>query len=210
VSDLALGVLVSGSGTNLQAILDAVAEGSLRASVRLVVSNRPDVPALERATRAGVPALVIPHRDHATRESFDAALLAALRSVGVEWVVLAGFLRLLTPTFLDAFPGRVVNIHPALLPAFPGVHAQRHALDYGVKITGCTVHLVDRGTDTGPVIAQRAIAVHDDDDLDTLQRRILVEEHALLVEVLRAISAGRLEVVPGRDGGRSRVRLRSG
>lgn len=205
---LALGVLVSGNGSNLQAILDAIAEGSLDAAVRLVLSNKPDAYALERAERAGVARRVISHRDFASREGFDREMVAALREAEVEWVVLAGFMRVITPVFLGAFPQRVVNIHPALLPAFPGAHAQRQAIEYGVKLSGCTVHLVDEGTDTGPIIAQRAVAVHDGDDEASLAERILSEEHRLLVDVLRAIAVDRLELAPGPGEKRLHVRLR--
>jgi phosphoribosylglycinamide formyltransferase-1 len=195
---LDLGVLISGRGSNLQAILDAIAGGSLHARVRLVVSNRAGAPGLARAERAGVPVCVMPHGDFADRASFDRALVLALRESGVTWIVLAGFMRLLTPVFLDAFPRRVINVHPSLLPAFPGVSAQAQALAYGVKITGCTVHLVDRGMDTGPIIAQTAVPVIDGDTPDTLAARILLEEHATLVRVLTWIADGRLEiVVPG-------------
>ncbi|HEX4478224.1 MAG TPA: phosphoribosylglycinamide formyltransferase [Polyangiaceae bacterium] len=204
-----LGVLVSGAGTNLQAILEAISEKKLSASVRLVVSNKPGVLALERAEKAGVPTKVVSHRDYADREAFDGALVAALVGAGVDWVVLAGFMRLLTRKLLGAFPNRVLNIHPSLLPAFPGVDAQRQAFDYGAKITGCTVHLVDEGTDTGPIVAQRAVPVRDDDDAESLTARILVEEHRLLVEVLAAIAEGRLDVTPGIDGKRTRAHLRS-
>lgn len=204
-----LGVLVSGAGTNLQAILDAISAQKLSASVRLVVSNKPGVLALERAEKAGVPTKIVSHRDYADREAFDGALVAALVGAGVDWVVLAGFMRLLTRKLLGAFPHRVLNIHPSLLPAFPGVDAQRQAFDYGAKVTGCTVHLVDEGTDTGPIILQCAVPVLDDDDADSLTARILVEEHRLLVEVLTAIAEGRLEVTPGLDGKRTRAHLRS-
>ena len=202
---LDLGVLVSGNGTNLQAILDAIAEGSLNARVRLVVSNKAGAFALERARRAGVTALAISHRDYATREEFDSKLVHALREAGVAFVVLAGFMRVLTPVFLDAFAGKILNIHPALLPAFPGVNALGQALAYGVKLAGCTVHFVDAGVDTGPIVAQRAIAVNEDDTEDSLAERIHREEHALLVEVLRWVAEGRVRVVPGVDGGRARA-----
>lgn len=201
---LDLGVLVSGRGSNLQAILDAIAAGSLDAGVRLVISNKPGAQALERADRAGVPTRTIPHKDFPSREAFDAALVEALREAGAQWIVLAGFMRVLTPTFLGAFAGRILNIHPSLLPAFPGAHAHRDAIDYGVKVTGCTVHLVDEGVDTGPIVAQRAIAVRDDDDEQSLAARLLHEEHALLVEVLRWIAADRLSVEPGGNGRRPR------
>ena len=203
---LPLGVLVSGTGTNLQAILDAVEQNRLDADIRVVVSNKADALALERARARGVPAVAISHKAYASREAFDAALVEKLREHGVEWVVLAGFMRLLTRTMLDGFKNRIVNIHPSLLPAFPGVDAQEQALTYGVKVTGCTVHLVDEGTDTGPILMQRAVPVLDGDDVDALRARILVEEHALLVETLRAISKGKLVLVAG-EGGRVRARL---
>lgn len=200
-------MLVSGSGSNLQAILDAAASGRLDATIRVVISNKPGAPALDRAARAGVPIATLSHRDYPSREAFDAAVVERLRESSVEWVVLAGFMRLLTRTLLDAFPHRIVNIHPALLPAFPGVDAQQQAFDYGVKITGCTVHLVDEGTDTGPIIAQRAVPILNGDDIQALRHRILEQEHELFVEVLQAIAEGRLVVEPGEPGKRTRVRL---
>lgn len=202
---LDLGVLVSGRGSNLQAILDGVAAGTLSSRVRVVISNQPDAYALERARLAGVPTQLIQHREYAERAAFDAALVRALQDHGVGWVVLAGFMRVLTPAFLRAFPDRVINIHPALLPAFPGVHAQRQALDYGVKITGCTVHFVDEGVDTGPIIVQRAVPILDEDDETTLGGRLLIEEHRALVQALSLIEQGsvRIERPPG--GGRARV-----
>ncbi|HEY3355835.1 MAG TPA: phosphoribosylglycinamide formyltransferase [Polyangia bacterium] len=191
---LAVGVLVSGGGTNLQAILDAQAAGTLGgAQVRVVISNRADAHALDRARAAGVEAVVVDHKAYADREAFEDALVEALRARGVELVALAGFMRLLTPRFLRAFPDRVVNIHPALLPSFPGVHAQRQALAYGVTITGCTVHFVDEGTDTGPIIAQAAVPVHADDDEDRLAARVLAEEHRIYPLVLRLLAEGRVE-----------------
>lgn len=198
---LDLGVLVSGGGTNLQAVLDAIANGALAARVRLVVSNKPGVLALERAARAGVATLVVSHREFPSREAFDAHLVARLRAAGVDTVLLAGFMRIVTPVLLDAFPGRVVNIHPSLLPAFPGVDAQAQALAYGARITGCTVHFVDAGTDTGPIIAQAAVPVLDGDTVETLRARILVEEHRLLPAVLRWLSEGRVRL----EGRRVRV-----
>jgi phosphoribosylglycinamide formyltransferase-1 len=189
---LALGVLVSGNGTNLQAILDATANGSLAASVRCVLSNKPGAMALERAARAGIPALTIPHTAFDTREAFDRALVAALREHGAEWLCLAGFMRVVTPELLRAFPGRIVNIHPSLLPSFPGRDAIVQALRHGVKVTGCTVHFVDDGVDSGPIIAQRAIEVRDDDDEHSLAERMHAAEHELLVGVLRDIASGRV------------------
>jgi phosphoribosylglycinamide formyltransferase-1 len=202
-----LGILVSGSGTNLQAILDARRAGALEAEVSLVISNQSEVRALDRAREAGVPTRVISHRDFADRNLFDAELVEALRHAGATHVVLAGFMRVLTAVLLDAFPWRVVNIHPALLPAFPGIHAQRQALAYGVKVSGCTVHFVDGGTDTGPIIAQAVVPVLERDTEETLSARILAEEHRLLVAALAAIADGDVTVVPGADGSRARVQV---
>ena len=190
-----IGVLVSGSGTNLQAILDAGARGELGGGrVAVVISNVAGVRALERAAQAGVPTATIPHKQYPTRQAFDEALIAELRRFSVETVALAGFMRIVTPTFLQAFPQRVLNIHPSLLPAFPGTHAQRQALDYGARLTGCTVHFVDEGCDTGPIILQSAVPILDDDDVERLTARILVEEHALYPAALRALAQGRIEV----------------
>lgn len=205
MSMLELGILISGRGSNLQAIIDAIAQGQLKARIALVLSNRADAAGLERARQAGIPSVVIPHQDFLDRASFDRALVNALVEHGVQWVVLAGFMRLLTPVFLDSFANRVINMHPSLLPAFPGVDAQAQALAYGVKVTGCTVHLVDAGMDTGPVIAQTALPVLEDDTRDTLAARILVEEHATLIRVLQWISEHRLRVEEGQ--GRRRVRV---
>lgn len=190
-----VGVLVSGSGTNLQAILDAQKKGALgSARVVVVVSNVAGVRALERAAAAGVPTEVLSHKQYDSRQSFDEALVAILRKHDVELVALAGFMRLLTSTFLRAFPERVINIHPALLPAFPGIHAQKQALDAGVRETGCTVHFVDEGCDTGPIIMQAPVPVHAGDDEATLTARILAEEHRLYPAAIRAIADGRVRV----------------
>jgi len=191
---LDLGVLISGRGSNLQAILDAVSSGKLDARVRLVISNRPGVQGLARAEAAGVPTCVVNHKDFGSRQDFDAAMVDALRQHGVSWVVLAGFMRIVTPVLLDAFPHRVVNIHPSLLPSFPGVNAQAAALAHGARITGCTVHLVDAGTDTGPILAQAAVPVLPDDTESSLSERILFREHELLVHVLSAIAQDKLVV----------------
>ncbi len=205
-SVIALGVLVSGSGTNLQAILDAIAARTLDARVAVVVSNVAGAGALDRARAAGVPAVVVEHGAYPSRRAFDAAVLETLRAHGVELVVLAGFMRLLTDVLLGAFPHRVVNVHPALLPAFPGVHAQRQALDYGVRVSGCTVHFVDAGTDTGPIIAQAAVPVLDGDDEESLRLRILAREHELLPQVIQAIAEGRVRVETS-AGKRARVHV---
>ena len=193
-SPLNLGVLVSGVGSNLQAILDAISAGRLNARVKVVIANRQGAQALERARAAGVSALTIPHKDFASREAFDRALVSALSEADVNWVVLAGFMRVLSPEFLRAYPGRIINIHPSLLPAFPGVDATKQALDYGVKLTGCTVHFVDQGVDSGKIIAQRAVPVKAGDDSSSLAARIHEAEHELFVDVLCEIAAGR--VVP--------------
>jgi phosphoribosylglycinamide formyltransferase 1 len=201
---IALGVLVSGEGTNLQAILQAIEGRTLDARVGVVVSNVVGAGALSRARAAHVDTLVIEHRLFADRRAFDAAVVEGLRSHGVEVVVLAGFMRLVTDVLLDAFPWRVVNVHPALLPAFPGVHAPKQALDYGVSITGCTVHFVDCGTDTGPIIAQAAVPVLHDDDETSLRKRIQAREHQLLPRVLQWMAEGRVAVsaavAPGQRG----------
>jgi len=189
-------VLASGGGTNLQSLIDHWQKGTLRpAELAVVGVNVAGCGALARAAAARIPSFVLSHKTFPAREDFDRALVAELRGRGVELVVLAGFMRVLTPVFLDAFPGRVVNIHPALLPAFPGTHAQKQALDYGVKVSGCTVHFVDAGTDTGPIIAQTAVPVLPDDDEDRLRDRILAEEHRILPAVVQAIAAGKVSVV---------------
>jgi len=206
VAVIALGVLVSGGGTNLQAILDAIAGKTLDARVCVVISNVAGAGALARAEKAGVPCVVLDHRAYADRATFDAAIVSELRARGAEYVVLAGFMRLLTPTLLDAFPMRVVNVHPALLPAFPGVDAQAQALRYGVRVSGCTVHFVDVGTDTGPIVAQAIVPVLEGDDEESLRARILAKEHALLPMVLQWCAEGRV-TVEVRQGERARVRV---
>ena len=203
-STLQLGVLCSGEGTNLQAILDAIANSKLDAVVRVVLVNRADAAARTRAERAGVPVRFLSHREFPTREAYDEALVLCLQEAGAEWVVLAGFLRLVTPTFLDAFPDRVVNVHPALLPAFPGLDAQMQALSYGTTVTGCTVHFVDAGTDTGPILAQAIVPVREDDTRAALAGRLARSEHSLLVTVLQWLAAGRVRV-ERRPGQRPRV-----
>jgi phosphoribosylglycinamide formyltransferase-1 len=189
-----IGVLASGSGTNLQAIIDRCQEGSLSAELAVVISNNPDAGALERARRAGVPARCINHRDFAGREAFDAALVAALHEAGVELVVLAGFMRIITRVMLEAFPLRIINIHPALLPAFPGLHVQQQALDYGARFTGCTVHFVDGGVDTGPIIIQAVVPVLPDDSAETLAARILAQEHLIYPRAIQLLAEGRVRV----------------
>jgi phosphoribosylglycinamide formyltransferase-1 len=206
---ITLGVLVSGTGSNLQAILDAVAAKTLDARVAVVVSNVPGAGGLERARAAGVEAVVVDHTAYTDRRAFDAALVEVLRARGVEVVVLAGFMRLVTDVLLGAFPMRVVNVHPSLLPAFPGVRSQKQAFDYGVKVAGCTVHLVDGGTDTGPIVAQAAVPVEAGDDAESLRLRILAREHELLPRVLQWMAEGRV-TVEAVAGGRAKVRVRAG
>jgi len=198
---LKLGVLASGSGTNLQSIIDACAAGSIDAEVVLVVSNNPDAGALKRAADAGLNHTCINHRDFTSRESFDREVVTTLRNAGVELVCLAGFMRLITEDFLAAFPGRVMNIHPALLPAFPGLDVQRKAIEYGARFSGCTVHFVDAGVDTGPVIIQAVVPILDDDTPDTLAARILRQEHQVYPRAIQLFAEGRLKV----DGRRVRV-----
>ena len=191
---LKIGVLASGSGTNLQAIMESIEEGRIRAKIACVLSNNSAAFALERAIRHGIPSLHIDHRIFAGREAYDAALVKALREYGVKLVVLAGFMRIITPVLLEAFPSAVMNIHPALLPAFPGLHAQRQAIDYGVKVSGCSVHFVDAGTDTGPIIIQSTVPVLEDDSESSLSARILIEEHRIYPEAIRLFAEGRLKV----------------
>ena len=198
-----IAVLASGGGSNLQALLDAGARAELGPAVIAAVGvNVPGCGALARAAAAGVPQFVVDHKNYPSRLEFDRALVAELRAREIDLVVLAGFMRLLTGELLAAFPRRVINIHPALLPAFPGMHAQAQAFRHGVKLAGCTVHFVDEGTDSGPIIAQAAVPVLDDDDEERLRLRILAEEHKLLPAVVRAIAEGR--VVP-REGRRVAV-----
>ena len=174
-----IGVLISGRGSNLQAILDAIQRGELDATVAVVLSNRPEAPGLALAAQAGVHTEVLDHRVFATRADYDRALVDRLRAFEVGLVCLAGFMRLLGPVFVNAFPNAILNIHPSLLPAFPGVDAQRQAVAYGVKMAGCTVHVVTEELDAGPIVLQSAVPVHPGDTGDTLAARILVEEHRL-------------------------------
>ena len=187
-------VLVSGSGTNLQALLEAAEQASFE--ICLVVSNREDAYGLERARQAGIKAVHVPHKGK-TRQAFDAELVELLNTHDVDWILLAGFMRILSPVFLDAFPHRVVNIHPSLLPSFPGINAQKQAFDAGVRIAGATVHFVDAGMDTGPIIAQGAVAVHESDDEESLRQRILSVEHRIFPMVMQWLAEDRVSVVNG-------------
>ena len=193
-----IGVLISGSGNNLQALIDGSTRNELGpARLTVVRCNVPDCQALSRAAPAGQPTFLVDHRDHSDRAAFDRALVEALRAHQVDLVVLAGFMRVLSGELLDAFPGRVINIHPALLPAFPGVHGASRRTTRPSRSPAARVHFVDRGVDTGPIIAQAAVQLQDDDDDEALRARILAEEHRLLPAVVRAIAERRV-VVEGR------------
>jgi phosphoribosylglycinamide formyltransferase-1 len=195
-----VGVLISGRGSNLQALLDAEARGELGGRVAVVISNVAGAAGLERARRAGVPALVRDHRGR-PREEHDRAVLADLRAHAVELVCLAGYMRLVSTVLLDAFPHRVLNVHPSLLPAFPGLDAQRQAWQHGVKVSGATVHLVEAGLDCGPIVLQEAVPVLEDDTPETLAARILAAEHRLYPRAVRLLLEGRCRV----EGRRVRV-----
>jgi phosphoribosylglycinamide formyltransferase-1 len=194
-------VLISGRGSNLQALLDASAEPGYPAEIALVVSNRPGASGLERAQRAGVPTRVIDHRDFADRPAFETALTGALRDAGAEAVCLAGFMRVLTGAFVEAWRGRLLNIHPSLLPLFPGLDTHARALAAGVKLHGCTVHLVSEALDGGAIVGQAAVPVLPDDTAETLAARVLTVEHQLYPHCLRLLAEGRIEV----NGNRART-----
>jgi len=187
-------VLISGRGSNLQALLDA----DLPGTVKGVVSNRADAGGLAIAATHGVQTAVVPHREFATRDTFDAALIAAIDRFDPGLVVLAGFMRILTPSFVAHYSGRLINIHPSLLPAFPGLDTHRRALDAGVKVHGCTVHFVTDALDHGPIVAQAAVPVLEDDDESALAARVLAEEHRILPQAVRAFCEGRLVIAGGR------------
>ncbi|HBO84050.1 MAG: phosphoribosylglycinamide formyltransferase [Deltaproteobacteria bacterium GWC2_42_11] len=189
-----LGVLVSGSGTNLQAIIDAIEAKKLPANINVVISNNPNAYAVQRAKIHNIPVEVIPNSSAATREAYDNIVVEVLKRYTVELVVLAGFMRVLTQSLINAFPMHIMNIHPALLPSFHGLHAQKNAVDYGVKFSGATVHFVDEGIDTGPIIIQAVVPVYDDDTEETLAKRILKEEHKIYPYAIQLFAEGRLEV----------------
>ncbi|HEX4386323.1 MAG TPA: phosphoribosylglycinamide formyltransferase, partial [Myxococcales bacterium] len=207
-----LGVLASGSGSNLQSILDACARGAVQAQVAVLICNVPGAGALERAARAGVPCRVLPHKSAPSREAYDELVVAELRQHGVDLVCLAGFMRLVTPVLLRSFENKILNIHPALLPAFPGLHAVRQAVAAGVRVAGCTVHLVDEGTDSGPIVMQAVVPVLDDDTEETLAARVLVQEHRIYPRSIALFAEGRVKldgrrvvVDAGNDSSRSLV-----
>ena len=198
---LKLGVLCSGRGSDLQSIIDAIADGKLDAQIAIVLTDKPNVMALERAARAGIKNLCIDRKSFEDQLSFEAKLLNELRAAEVELVILAGFMRILSPTFVRAYKERIMNIHPSLLPAFPGAHAHRDVLAYGVKVSGCTVHFVDEGTDSGPVILQAAVEVREDDDEESLAARVLEQEHIIYPLAIQLYVEGRLSI----EGRRVRI-----
>lgn len=189
-----IAVLVSGSGSNLQAIIDASERGEIPCRVGIVISNKADAYGLVRAKKHGIPTESVDHKGFSTREEFDVKLVEIIRGTGAELVCLAGFMRVLTPVFVHAFPNRILNIHPALLPSFPGTHGPGQALSYGVRFSGCTVHFLDEGVDTGPVIVQAVVPLYDDDTEETLAARILVQEHRIYPMAIRLFFSGKLEV----------------
>jgi phosphoribosylglycinamide formyltransferase-1 len=195
-----IGILISGRGSNMVALLDAIRAGRLQADPAVVISNRASAPGLEAAAQRGVETLVIDHKESPSREAHDQRVLEALQQRRVQVVCLAGYMRVLSPVLIRGYPGRILNVHPALLPSFPGLHAQRQALEYGVKIAGCTVHLVDEGVDTGPILLQQAVEVADDDTEEILSARILELEHRLYAEALRLVLEDRIHI----DGRRVR------
>jgi len=202
-----LGILLSGRGSNFEAIADSVQAGRLKAEIAIVISNRADAPGLESAKRRGLNAVLIPSKGR-VREEHDAEVVAALKQAQVNLVCLAGYMRLLSPDFIRAFPNRIINIHPSLLPAFPGMDAQKQALDYGAKITGCTVHFVDEHLDHGPIILQKTVPVLDGDDVHTLSARILEQEHAAYSEAIGLLLSGEVEI-QGRGVVRRQARAES-
>ena len=189
-----LGVLCSGRGTDLQSIMDAIDRGEVAAEIAVVLTDKPDAFALERAAKAGIKAVCVNRKQFDGRESFEQALVGQLQAAGVTLVVLAGFMRILTPYFVRQYAGRIMNIHPALLPSFPGAHAHRDVLAYGVKVSGCTVHFVDEGTDSGPIILQAAVPVLDGDTEGTLGARVLEQEHIIYPRAIQLYCEGKLEI----------------
>lgn len=194
MSKLRLGVLASGRGSNLQSIMDAAASGKIDAEVVVVISDNEGALALERARKAGIPAEFVDPRKFSSKEHYETVLVQILKHCGVDLVCLAGYMRLVGRVMLEAFPNKIMNIHPALLPSFPGLHGQEQALEYGVKFSGCTVHFVDEGIDTGPIIIQAVVPVLEDDTVDTLSARILEQEHRIYPEAIQLFAEGRLKI----------------
>ncbi len=190
---LQLAVLASGRGSNLQAIMEAIEKGQVKAEIRVVISDKRDALALEKAEKQGIPANYVNPREYSGKEAFEEAILKLVRDFSCECIVLAGFMRILSPFFVREAGIPILNIHPSLLPSFQGLHAQRQAIDYGVRYSGCTVHFVDEGVDTGPIIMQAVVPVYPDDDEDTLAQRILVEEHRIYPQVIELLGQGRIK-----------------
>jgi phosphoribosylglycinamide formyltransferase-1 len=189
-----IGVLASGRGSNFQALIDAARSGYFPAAIARLITDNPGAHAIRRAKDAGIPVSVLDFGSFPGKEAYEAALKDEMEECGADLYVLAGYMRILPVAIVRAFPGRIMNIHPALLPSFPGLHAQRQAVEYGVKVSGCTVHFVDEGTDTGPIIIQRCIPVEEGDDEETLSNRILVEEHRILTEAVRLFCENRIRL----------------
>jgi len=190
-----LGVLCSGRGTDLQSIIDAIANGKLNAQIAVVLTDKPKVMALERAEKAGIKNICIDRKSFDNKTDFESAILKELKNAEVDLVVLAGFMRILSPEFVHEYKERIMNIHPSLLPSFPGAHAHRDVLAYGVKVSGCTVHFVDEGTDSGPIIMQAAVEVKDDDTEETLAARVLEQEHIIYPKAIQLYVEGRLKII---------------
>ncbi len=190
-----LGVLCSGRGTDLQSIIDAIKNKQLKANISVVLTDKPDVMALKRAEKAGIKNVCVNRKNFTNQADFEAALLKELKAAEVDLVILAGFMRILSPNFVHEYKNRIMNIHPSLLPSFPGAHAHRDVLNYGVKISGCTVHFVDEGTDSGPIILQACVEVKDDDTEDTLAERVLEQEHFIYPRAIQLYIEGRLKIV---------------
>jgi phosphoribosylglycinamide formyltransferase 1 len=201
---IGIGVLVSGSGSNLQSLIDHIESGTLDSEIKIVISNNPNAYALERCRKHKILSAVVDHHRYASREDFDRRIIEIMVAAGVELVVMAGFMRILSSAFFRAFPMRIMNIHPALLPAFPGTHVQQKAVDYGVKFSGCTVHFAEEGIDSGPIIIQSVVPVYEDDTGETLAARILKEEHRIYPQAIQYYAEGRIEI-QGR-----KVKIKSG
>jgi phosphoribosylglycinamide formyltransferase 1 len=189
-----IAVLASGRGSNFQAVIEAIAAGRIPAACIALITDNPEAYAIERAQKAGIPVVVLDYASFPSKQGYETALLSAMKNQNADLFVLAGYMRILGTAIVQAFPGKIVNIHPALLPSFPGLHAQRQAISYGVKVAGCTVHFVDDNLDCGPVILQKCVPVKKDDDEDALAGRILIEEHKCYPEAIRLFCEGRLEI----------------
>lgn len=189
-----LGVLASGRGSDLQSIIEAIDNGQLKTKIGVVLTDKPEAMALERARKAGIPAVCVDRKQYSSKEEFEQELIAQLKKYNVNLVILAGFMRILSPCFVNAFKNSILNIHPSLLPSFTGAHAHRDVLAYGVKVSGCTVHFVDEGMDSGPIIMQKAVPVLDDDTEDTLAARVLEQEHIVYPKVIELFISGKIHV----------------